>query len=196
MTKKILMIAGPNGAGKTTTASTLLPEFKKIYEFVNADEIAHAMAPLHPESVALTASKLMIKRLRELFSLNKNFAFETTASGINYLKLLIEAQKKGYKVYLLFIWISSPEQAINRVMGRVAQGGHNIPHETIKRRYYAGLKNLVRHYLPLVDCAMIVDNTLLAKRKLIAIKRDKSDLQIMDLNIWEDIERNAHVGDR
>ncbi len=187
------MIAGPNGAGKTTTTQKLIPDFKEIYEFVNADEIAQGIAPLHPESMALTASKIMISRLRELLSLNKNFAFETTAAGINYLKLLIEAQKKGYRIYLYFLWISSPEQAINRVMGRVAQGGHNIPHDTIRRRYYAGLRNLIGHYLPIVDYALVIDNTLLAQRKLIARKMSKNKLQVIDLKIWEDIERNAHV---
>ncbi len=62
MTKKIFMIAGPNGSGKTTTALSLIPNAKLIYEFINADEIASGLAPMHPESMALAASKLMIKR--------------------------------------------------------------------------------------------------------------------------------------
>lgn len=74
-----------------------------IDEFLNADEIAKGLAPLHPESVALTASKLMLKRLRELLNANKNFAFETTGSGTNYIKHLKEAQAKGYQVHLMFL---------------------------------------------------------------------------------------------
>ncbi|MBM3191667.1 MAG: hypothetical protein FJZ63_03290 [Chlamydiae bacterium] len=58
-----------------------------LYEFINADEIARSLAPKHPESMALTAGKLMIKRLRELLEANQSFAFETTASGTNYVKL-------------------------------------------------------------------------------------------------------------
>ena len=60
MTKRIFIIAGPNGAGKTTNALSILPDLTNIYEFLNADEIARGLAPLHPESVALTASKLMV----------------------------------------------------------------------------------------------------------------------------------------
>ena len=64
MTKKILMIAGPNGAGKTTMARELITNRSSVlYEFINADEIAKGLAPRHPEGMALTASKLMIKRL-------------------------------------------------------------------------------------------------------------------------------------
>jgi predicted ABC-type ATPase len=80
MLKKILMIAGPNGAGKTTMALELIAQGSVLYEFINADDIAKGLAPLHPESIALTASKLMINRLKELLDANKSFAFETTAS--------------------------------------------------------------------------------------------------------------------
>ena len=75
------MVAGPNGARKTTMTLELISNLPMFYEFINADEIAKALAPLHPETVALTASKLMIKRMKELVHANKNFTFETTASG-------------------------------------------------------------------------------------------------------------------
>ena len=64
------MIAGPNGAGKTTMIRKFTAHTPPFYEFLNADEIAKGLAPLHPESVALAASKLMIKRLRELLEEN------------------------------------------------------------------------------------------------------------------------------
>ena len=63
MTKRIIIIAGPNGAGKTTTALSMTSEPNVIYEYINADEIARGLAPLHPESVSLIASKLMIRRI-------------------------------------------------------------------------------------------------------------------------------------
>jgi len=47
------MIAGPNGAGKTTTAMSFI-SCEMIDEFLNADEIARGLAPLHPESVSLS----------------------------------------------------------------------------------------------------------------------------------------------
>ena len=159
MTKKIFMIAGPNGAGKTTTAMSFISS-EMIDEFINADEIARGLAPLHPESMSLTASKLMLKRLKELLDANKSFAFETTGSGTNYIKHLKEAQAKGYEVHLMFLWLPSADLAVKRVAKRVKQGGHHIPEDTIRRRYYAGLKNLVKHYFPLVDRAIILDNSI------------------------------------
>lgn len=127
MTKKVFMIAGPNGAGKTTTAMPFISQTSTIDEFINADEIAHGLAPLHPEGISLTASKLMLHRLKELLEADKSFAFETTASGINYIKHIKKAQARGYEVHLMFLWLHSPDLAVQRVASRVEQGGHYIP---------------------------------------------------------------------
>src|SRR5947207_8543814 len=118
MSKQVLIIAGPNGAGKTTMSWELISQSPMLYEFINADEIARGLAPMHPESMALTASKLMIKRLRELLEADKSFAFETTASGTNYIKHIHSAKKKNYIVSLTFLWLASPEEAIQRVAER------------------------------------------------------------------------------
>jgi len=191
--KKILMIAGPNGAGKTTMTVELTSNQTILYEFINADEIARGLAPLHPESVALAASKLMIKRLKELLDSHKSFAFETTASGTNYIKHLKEAKSKGYEISLTFLWLMNPQQAVKRVSQRVKQGGHHVPEEAIVRRYHAGLKNLLIHYLPLADSVLVLDNSSeTSLKRLIARKNVNSSLEILDRAIWEKIESAAY----
>ena len=111
----------------------------------------------------MSVSKLMIQRFKELLREEQSFAFETTGVQTNYLKYLKNAQGKGYEIYLLFLWLLSSEQAIERVRKRVKQGGHHISEEIIKRRYDMGLKNLLIHYLPLADRAISLDN--LSRRK-------------------------------
>ena len=193
MLKKILMIAGPNGAGKTTMALELIAEGSVLYEFINADEIAKGLAPLHPESMALTASKLMINRLKNLLDIDKSFAFETTASGINYIKHLELAKSKKYEINLTFLWLMNPEEAVRRVAQRVKQGGHHVSEETIVRRYYAGLKNLVKYYLPLADRAHILDNSSEeSTKRIIAQKNANGSIDILDRAIWEKIEKVTH----
>lgn len=193
MSKKILMIAGPNGAGKTTMTFELMKDCEMLYEFINADEIARGLAPLHPESKALAASKLMIKRLKELLDGNKSFAFETTASGTNYREHLKMAKTHGYEIALTFLWLASPEQAIERVAERVRQGGHDIPKETIIRRYYAGVRNLLKVYLPLADSANIMDNSSeKSSKRLIARKNKNGVLDVLDEAIWEKLEETAY----
>lgn len=193
MAKRVLMIAGPNGAGKTTTAKLLTKNSTVLYEFINADEIARGLAPLHPESVAVAASKLMLKRMHELLNAGKSFAFETTASGSNYIKHLKTAKENGYEFYLVYLWLRSPEYAINRVAQRVKQGGHYVPEEIIIRRYYSGMKNFFTHYLPLSDQALILDNSG-EQERIIAIKNKNRPIDILDEVVWKKIERGLNDG--
>lgn len=186
------MIAGSNGAGKTTMAKALIPSFPSLYEFINADEIAKGLAPLRPETMALTASKLMIKRFKELLESNNSFAFETTGSGTNYIKHLQQAKKQGYTIELFYLWLQGPDQAVQRVMQRVSQGGHHIPKEVVIRRYFGGLRNVINQYLPLADNVLIVDNSLQDCPKIIAEKILLSALKILEPNSWDKILEIAH----
>lgn len=193
MNNKVIMIAGPNGAGKTTTAMSVIAGEHLIDEFINADEIAHGLAPMHPESMSLMASKLMLKRFVELLDASKSFAFETTGSGTNYIKHLKDAQAKGYEIHLIFLWLPSADLAVKRVAKRVEQGGHHIPEDTIRRRYNGGLKNLIKHYLPLCNSALILDNSIAEVQNVIARKYLADHLEIVQPNIWKKIEEVAHA---
>lgn len=156
--KTLYIIAGCNGAGKTTAAYTILPEIWQCQEFVNADEIARGLSPFNPESVAIQAGRLMLERIETLLEQQESFAIETTLATRSYVQLLRKAHAKGYCVQLLFFWLNSPEVAIQRVAKRVAEGGHDIPKEVIKRRYQAGIRNFFELYKDIVDSWMIVDN--------------------------------------
>ncbi len=177
--KNLYIIAGCNGAGKTTASFTILPEILDCKEFVNADEIAKGLSPFQPEKVSFEAGRIMLNRIDELLSENKNFAFETTLSTKSYKHKIIEAQEKGYRVILLFFWLQNIELAKERVKNRVSEGGHNIEPEVIERRYFRGIKNPFDIYLPIVDGAFIFDN-LEGKHQLLADKQVSSELNILD----------------
>ena len=62
-------------------------------------------------------------------------------------------------ITILYLWVSSPEIAIQRVRDRVASGGHNIADDVLRRRYISGLNYLFSIYMPLCDRWMIADNS-------------------------------------
>ncbi|OYU83961.1 MAG: zeta toxin [Flavobacterium sp. BFFFF2] len=175
----LYIIAGCNGAGKTTASFTILPEIINCKEFVNADEIAKGLSPFQPESVSFEAGRIMINRVNELLSMNKTFAFETTLASKTYKNKILQAQKNGYTVTLLFFWLQSIDLAIERVKNRVLEGGHHIESEIVIRRYHNGIKNLFRIYLPIADEVMIFDNSE-GMPELIAEKTKESELHILN----------------
>lgn len=158
-TKKIIIIAGPNGAGKTTFARAFLPAEARLPRFINADLIAAGLAPFAPETAAIKAGRLMLEEIGTCMRRGDSFAFETTLSGLSYLRHIRAWQAQGYRVSLYFLSLPDAETAIARVASRVRQGGHDIPEDVIRRRFVVGLKNFQRRYAPLVNVWALYDNT-------------------------------------
>ena len=175
--KNLYIISGCNGAGKTTASFTILPEILLCKEFVNADEIAKGISPFQPEKVSFEAGRIMLNRINELLSKDISFAFETTLSTRSYKNKVIEAQQKGYTVSLLFFWLQTVELAKERVRIRVSEGGHDIDQAVLERRYKKGIKNLFDIYLPIVNGALIFDNSE-GKHELLAQKTLDGNLKI------------------
>ena len=186
--EEIVIIGGPNGAGKTAAAQLLVPKGLEILEFVNADEIARGLSPFNSQHAALAAGRLMLERIRELVRNQQSFAFETTCSGRTHIPMLRRCKADGWRVTLVYLWLPSPEAALDRVARRVREGGHGIPGDVVVRRYWAGLSNLRLLYLPLADVAVIYDNSD-GHRALIAERLPKGSLAVHDADRWAAIER-------
>lgn len=177
--KNIYIIAGCNGAGKTTASYTILPEIIECKEFVNADEIAKGLSPFQPEKVSIEAGRIMLNRINELIAANKDFAFETTLATKIYKGKVLKAKENGYTVTLLFFWLKNTELAKERVKTRVLEGGHHIEPDVIERRFHKGILYLFDIYLPIVDGALIFDNSE-GKHKLIGQKMIDNKLTVLD----------------
>ncbi len=156
--KKIIMIAGPNGAGKTTFARSFLPVEAQLPRFINADLIAAGLAPFAPETAALKAGRLMLEEIAQCARRGDSFAFETTLSGLGYLRHIAGWRAQGYRVSLFFLTLPNAETAIARVAARVRQGGHDIPEPVIRRRFVMGWNNFQRRYKQAVDDWALYDN--------------------------------------
>ena len=179
-----IAFVGENGAGKTTASFTILPEMLKCKEFVNSDEIAKGLSPFNSDSIAVAveASRIMYKRIKELIASGETFAMETTLATRSGANLIREAQREGYYVTLLYFWLNTPDLAVERVKMRVAAGGHNIPESTIRRRYEAGIHNLFELYIPICDYWMIADNSM-SPMEVIAkgFRSDKKEIYNSDI---------------
>lgn len=184
----LYIIAGCNGAGKTTASYTVLPEMLDCKEFVNADNIAAGISPFNPDAVAFESGRVMLHRINELLAEQKDFALETTLSTRSYVSLVKTAQEKGYKVTLLYFWLNSPQMAKERVATRVQKGGHHIPDDVVERRYYRGISNLFKLFIPICDVWLLVDNSM--KDMNIVARGEKGiEWEIKNSDIWGIIQK-------
>ena len=156
---KFYIISGCNGSGKTTASYTLLPDLLNCREFVNSDEFAKSFSPFDPGAASVTASRYMLMKINYLLERRADFAVETTLATRSLLKIVQQAQALGYEVTVLYLWLNSPELAIQRVHSRVESGGHNIPDAVVRRRYVMGLQYLFNTYIPVIDRWVLADNS-------------------------------------
>ena len=182
----LIVIAGPNGAGKSTTAPSLLKGTLKVTEFVNADLIAQGLSGFQPEGAIFHAGRVMLERIHYLANKRVNFAFETTLASKTFAPWIKDLRKTGYTFHLVYLWLPNEEFAIDRVTERVRMGGHDVPKETIRRRYHSGIRNFFRLYHPLADTWFFYDNSG-AEPRLIAYCDQEHKLVVNDSNIWHNI---------
>jgi predicted ABC-type ATPase len=150
---EVVIIAGPNGAGKTTFADEYLAARLRHFEFVNADEIARevALQGLPQPHADTRAARIMLDRINHLVATDVDFVFETTLATRTYAQKIPQWQRSGYKVSLVYLRLSSVEASIARVRRRVDAGGHEIPQQTVRRRFDKSLTYLEDIYKPIVE---------------------------------------------
>jgi len=180
----LYIISGCNGAGKTTASFTVLPEMLDCREFVNVDEIARGLSPFQPEKVAVEAGRIMLQRIDGLLKKQEDFAIETTLATRSYVQTIKKAKENGYHITLVYFWLNSLELAIARVKRIVAEGGHNIPEEVIRRRYKKGIKNLFHLFILIRDYWIIIDNSQ-KPYIVVAEGQEGKALTVQDQTIWK-----------
>ena len=77
--------------------------------------------------------------------------------------------------------------AIERVKARVAAVGHDIPEETIRRRYNVGIHYFFTNYAPICERWILADNSQIPFR-VIAEGSKNEVINIRDEEIYEKIK--------
>jgi predicted ABC-type ATPase len=184
-----IVIAGPNGAGKTSAAPDLLRDTVGIGAFLNVDVIAEGLAAFDPRSVAMEAGRVMLRRIAELSRSRENMAFESTLSGGSVRRRLDGLRKLGYRLHKFYLWLPSPDLAVARVRLRVKSGGHDVPEEVIRRRFWRSLVNFDDIYRPLSDTWRLYDGTATGSRSLIAHGRGNRQAEVVDAGRWSEVRQ-------
>ncbi len=187
----VVVLGGPNGAGKTTTGPALLRGALAVRELVNADAIALGLSQLQPESVAVAAGRVMVRRMRQLAAERQDFAFETTLATRSFAPWLARLRADGYRAHLSFLSLPSADLAVRRVAERVQAGGHDVPEAVVRRRFAAGLRNLFAIYQPLFDTWQVFDNSSLAGPRLLASGRRREWEQVEDPQAWQSLRESS-----
>lgn len=154
----LYVIAGPNGIGKTTSSYDLIPLNTPI---INSDEIAKEIknTGIIPEgNTQEYSNNEAIRLMEEQRKLNNSFAIETNLADVDTWKFLLEMQKTGYELHVLYMSTNSLDVLNNRIKERVQLGDHFVNPSIVEERYVTGLK-LLNHYFSKPDRLQLFDNS-------------------------------------
>ena len=183
---RVVVFAGPNGAGKSTHADAILKAIG-IPTFVNADYTARGPAGPRTETVNITASRIMLRRLNALAAAREDFAFESTLASRSFAPFLQRLKAAGYRIAIYYFSLDSAQLAVRRVKLRVSLGGHDVPADVVRRRFARSRANFFALYAPLADDWALFDNSQAGDARLIAEFRNQK-LQIEDVPSWNRLQ--------
>jgi predicted ABC-type ATPase len=143
----------------TTFAREYLPHVARVMHFVNADLIAGGLSPLKPELAAIAAARVVLREIDRLASDGAHFAFETTLSGLTYLRRKESWKQAGYRIEIVYLRLDSVDLALRRIAARVVQGGHDVARRDVIRRFKRGWANFESIYRPMAESWAIYDNS-------------------------------------
>ncbi len=136
---------------------------------LDPDAIARSLQEASAKgSSDIDAGRKVLLEAEDLIQNRQSFTVETTLSGATYLRMAVRAKEAGFTVLAFFVGTSSVEINLERVRARVKKGGHDVPEEDQRRRYPRTLLNM-RKMLPVVDLALIFDNSTDKGHILVAV---------------------------
>lgn len=183
-TKKPLAIvlAGHNGSGKSTLWRKRLSGQLRI-PLVNADRMMLSLLPepssdgkLEPWAQTLRDTDQCWMKVAQdgvqafvghamqakvPFSMETVFSYwdeQPDGSVHSKLDLIRDMQRAGYFVLLLFVGLTNVELSILRVQTRVAENGHGVEVERLKRRF-PKTQRAIREAAKLTDATIFTDNS-------------------------------------
>lgn len=180
----LFLIAGPNGAGKTVFYETVL-KGRVDAPFINADEIQRDELRDKTMEAAYKAAEIASARRAQYLEARMSFITETVFSHPSKLAMLKAAQEAGYRTVVFHLNVASADLAVARVAERVEEGGHPVPEEKIRARYYRNQK-LIRAAALMADFASIYDASRLnhAPRLILKLRSGRLERQASDSSAW------------
>lgn len=132
------IIAGPNGSGKSSAyGATTVDERLGSVWIINPDLLTARIASvegLDPAAANLQAVRRIETWLHASVDTHQTIGVETVLSTGKYRTLVKHARRRGFSINLIYVFLGSVEQNIQRVRTRVQKGGHDVPEDKIRSR--------------------------------------------------------------
>ncbi len=180
----------------------IAPTAGELFKFLGESELADVVALLKPMmQVRFVEGRLYFDKViinsyhasvladfirHKLVAQKISFSFETVMSHPDKIEFLKFAKANGFRTYLYFVATEDPDINVDRVRIRVASGGHPVPEQKIRERYYRSIA-LLFDALEQSDRAYIFDNSGTTRAFIAEITDgDTLEFKVNEIPHWVD----------
>lgn len=178
-----VFLIGTNGSGKSTLRRYL--NLAEIQTNIDPDLLNRIFMAKNPNNYQICAAKHALTMYDEAIHNDLNLCLESTLSGKGTLSRILRAKQQGYFTIGYFVGLNDVELNLVRIKNRVANGGHDIPENVVRRRYIESAENLLKvHLQGCFNRLHIIDNSLDNYRLEFSIYNGQMVKHIMELSNW------------
>lgn len=161
------LIAGANGSGKTTLTRWNSDSFREI-PVLDPDTIGNTLQSATTAAFPIAGARQVLRSASEHLRKAESFAVETTLAGKSYLRMMLDARRRGFELVLVYIGTEKVEINLARIRNRVLAGGHDVPEDDVRRRYERSFENLPTA-IERADHTILFDNSTEEGYRLVAV---------------------------
>lgn len=151
-----VFLIGTNGSGKSSLRKYL--DLSDIQSNIDPDVLNRIYKNKYPNNYQIEAAKQALKMYDDALNLGLNICLESTLAGRGTMARIKAAKDAGYYTIGFYIGLNSVDLNLERIAMCVARGGHDIPIDTVRRRFYESANNLIK-IKENFDMLHVIDNS-------------------------------------
>ncbi len=181
----LYILGGANGSGKTTwyNSQVVTGDINPTIPFINIDNIVlWELGNYTPENLLL-GENIAKERMSGHIERKESFMIESNLSKKADYEWIERMQRYGYDTVLYFFGTDNVEINKDRVLNRVAQGGHDVAVPIIEQRHRMGLSYLKSEVLNFTE-AYLYDSSDRIPQQMAVLKKGKIFEQVNAPELW------------
>jgi predicted ABC-type ATPase len=176
-----VFLIGANGSGKSTLRNYL--NLTDIQTNIDPDVLNRIYKTRFPETYLIESAKQALTMYKQGIDSGVNICIESTLAGHGTPARIIQAKKLGYYTVAYFVGLNNVELNLERIRQRVAEGGHNIPEASIRKRFTESIKNTIK-IKDYFDKLYIIDNSHDSYSLQISKSGTNLTHHLSDIELW------------
>lgn len=159
---RLWIVAGPNGSGKSSAYDQSdVDELGGSVWIINPDLLTARIRDaerLSTEAANLAAVQRIEHWLDASIDTHQTIGVETVLSSDKYRRVVAHAKQRLFEVRLIYVYLATAEQQMDRIALRVVKGGHPVPEDKVRARRQRSFDQLP-WFFAAADYVRIYDNS-------------------------------------